>query len=369
MATADRPLDVLGQTPERARRGERPADSIRFDLAMVALIAWFIGGLFLDGWAHNNGRVDDTFLTPWHAVLYSGYAACGLLLVGTQMCNVFRGYGFLHALPRGYTVSLIGIIIFGAAGLFDFWWHETFGFEVGVEPLLSPAHLLLATGAIIFITGPLRAAWGRREAHNWRTLLPTVLSMLAVVSLLTFFTQYANFMGEPELLIYRPSGNTSHTDVLAVASFFIPLGILMSALLFALRRWQLPVGTVTLISTVVGFAMWIMNQRDTEQFPLLLLAPLAAGIVGDVLLAALKPSASPKAPLANRISLRVFAFMIPFVLVITYMFVLNQYAINLGRPGLWWSIHMWLGVPFCAAAIGVFLSYAAAPPALPDSTE
>ena len=39
----------------------------------VALGMWMIVGLFLDGWAHDNNR-PETFFTPWHGVLYSGFA-------------------------------------------------------------------------------------------------------------------------------------------------------------------------------------------------------------------------------------------------------------------------------------------------------
>jgi hypothetical protein len=43
-----------------------------FDWVTVALRAWLQGGGFLDGWAHHHGRVDASFFTPWHAVLYTG---------------------------------------------------------------------------------------------------------------------------------------------------------------------------------------------------------------------------------------------------------------------------------------------------------
>jgi hypothetical protein len=41
-----------------------PAGSGAFDWAITTLCAAFVGGLFLDGWAHTHGRVDDSFLTP-----------------------------------------------------------------------------------------------------------------------------------------------------------------------------------------------------------------------------------------------------------------------------------------------------------------
>src|SRR6266581_759463 len=65
---------------------------IRFDRVMTVFICWFLGGLFLDGWAHNHGQVDNTFFTPWHVVLYSGYFACAVVLVATVFINHWRGY-------------------------------------------------------------------------------------------------------------------------------------------------------------------------------------------------------------------------------------------------------------------------------------
>ena len=38
-----------------------------FDWAATMLAGVFTGGLFLDGWAHTHGRVDDTFFTPWRS--------------------------------------------------------------------------------------------------------------------------------------------------------------------------------------------------------------------------------------------------------------------------------------------------------------
>ncbi len=35
---------------------------------------WMICGLFLDGWAHGAQK-PETFFSPWHAVLYSGFVA------------------------------------------------------------------------------------------------------------------------------------------------------------------------------------------------------------------------------------------------------------------------------------------------------
>jgi hypothetical protein len=53
----------------------RVSGGVRFDWVMAMLSAVFVGGPFLDGWAHTHGRVDQSFFTPGHAVFYAGHAA------------------------------------------------------------------------------------------------------------------------------------------------------------------------------------------------------------------------------------------------------------------------------------------------------
>src|SRR5689334_22007773 len=145
-----------------------PAGSLLFDWAFTLLSAWLVGGVFLDGWAHNHGKVDDVFFTPWHAVLYSGALAIMLFLSASYGRNLVRGQAWQHLLPAGYGLSLAGAILFLVGGALDLVWHELFGTEVNIEALLSPTHLLLCASAILMIGGPLRAAAKRPAARGWR---------------------------------------------------------------------------------------------------------------------------------------------------------------------------------------------------------
>lgn len=348
-------IDAAAGETASVSTASRPADSLRFDLASALLAVWFMAGMFLDGWAHNNGRVDNTFFTPWHAVLYSGYAAVGALTVGAHLRNVLKGYGWTRALPRGYMPSLAGVVLFGFGGLFDFFWHSTFGFEANIEALLSPAHLLLAAGALLFITGPLRAAWTRPKGSGWRDLLPAMLSLLFVLSLLTFFLQYAHFLEEPEWLAYRPSDSRFFVDMFGVVGMVVPGALIVGVTLFALRRWTLPFGMMTLLIGVSSTLMFFMRFGANENYPALLLVGPLAGLFADVLLWRLRPS-------MERVgALRLFAFLVPFA-----MFLLHMVLLNASTPlGLWWKIHMWLGVPFVAGIAGFLLTFLVAPPAFP----
>ena len=61
--------EVATGRAERVDATVGPVASSRIDWGVTVLSVWVIVGFYLDLWAHAHGRVDDTFLTPWHAIL------------------------------------------------------------------------------------------------------------------------------------------------------------------------------------------------------------------------------------------------------------------------------------------------------------
>ncbi len=345
---------TLDSAPAAAARS-----TVSFDLRAALLALWFMIGLYVDGWAHNHGAVDNTFFTPYHALLYSGIFANGLYLGIAQYRGVSRGRPFSRALPYGYNFALIGVALFFAGGAFDLAWHSLFGFEANLSVLLSPAHLILATSGFLILSGPLRAAWQRTQtAPTWANLLPVVLALAQILSLLTFFTQFTNPFAHANDFAGRfPAGDRGEMDTLGVATVLIPTALTMGVLLFGLRRWTLPFGAVTLILTLNAAGMMLMLLGRMRPFGFVILAPLAAGLIGDGLLRLLRPSR------AKPLALRVFACAIPFALNVIYFLLL------IATRGVWWPVHMWLGVSVFAAVTGLLLSYLALPPALPEEMD
>ncbi len=337
-----------------------PPTHLAFDLWVALLSSWFVFGVYLDGWAHSHLPESlESFLTPWHGVLYTGMLATGFLLVVTQMRNVSKGYLWNSALPKGYALSLFGFLAFVGSGIFDFVWHEVFGSEADIEALLSPAHLLLAISGFIVVTGPLRSAWNERHRHGWQQLFPVVLSATLAVSVLTFFTEYVHFYNTPNVLIINPGFAETLIEledprflpnVYGVLSMVIPSLLLIGTLLFLLSRWDLPLGTMTFVIGVNSSLMFFMSWGEVNRFPGLLVTMFIAGILADMLWYQLKH-------FKNNLNTRhLFAFSVPFIMGLLYVLVLNQSALAQGNEGLWWKIHMWLGVPFVAGIGGVLLS-------------
>ena len=160
-------LDTAGVALPTLKEKARAASSLRFDWIMVAVSVWWLGGLFIDGWAHSNIPQLETFFTPWHAVFYSGYLAVAFTLLvqillhlrqsarsrggrAPSLLGLVReslpGNRWLRAVPTGYELSVLGLAVFGVSGIGDLTWHLIFGIERGTEALLSPTHLGLAWG-------------------------------------------------------------------------------------------------------------------------------------------------------------------------------------------------------------------------------
>jgi hypothetical protein len=352
--TADRvPLE------RNSARTSLPADNLRFDYLYALLSGFLIFGLFLDGWAHNNGRVDTTFFTPWHAVLYGSFALIGLLLVITQLRNVMKGHRFDRALPRGYGIALIGVLLFAAAGGGDFIWHEIFGFEANLDILLSPAHLFLATGAFLFLSAPLRAAWNRRTEVNWAQLFPALFALVLLVAVFAFFMQYAYFLNNPEGMIQRRYAGEDIYSVYRLFGIYFHAALYVGVILFVLRRWgRVPVGLGTLTVGLVNALMIWMRWGDVSIYPVLFAAPVIGGLALDCLILWIHPSAD------HPIRLRLFAFLATIPLFLSF------FLVAIATYGITWKIHLWLGSVVIAGIFGLMLSYLVFPPQMSaDITE
>ena len=341
--------DSVGLEAKRPAEKVQPAGGAWYDWVSVITSIWLVGGAYLDGWAHVHRPELESFFTPWHAVIYSGFLAGAAFLVLSMIVNHDRGYPWRRALPAGYELSLVGILIFIVGGFGDMIWHEVFGIELVVEILTSPTHLLLALGGVFIVSGPLRTAWRRpdlklskRGFKKSAAKLPAVLSLTLTLSTLTFFTEYAH----PFTLTWAAEGHRTSDlffgQALGVSSIILQSGILMGIVLLAVRRWgpTLPLGSLTIILTLNVSALSLFH--DTY---FLISAALLAGLASDLLLNLLKPSPERK------VMFRLFAFLVP---VIVYLFYFIYLIL---AQDIWWSAHMWVGSIILAGLTGWLISY------------
>ncbi len=356
-------LNSQQATQEQCDPAQRVIGDARLDRNAALLAFWIIAGLFLDGFSHHNlPEPPVSFFTPWHAILYSGFAALAGFLIYQLVRNMRRGYAWRQAIPSGYSLSMFGIPIFGMTGIADMIWHQTFGFEVGIENLFSPTHLMLAVSGVMLISGPLLATWRRSDGGtepSWPTHLPAALALLMILSTLTFFTEYANSFASPELVTHLGTlGNSNydalfqyHRQVQGVLGIFMPLILTMGILLLGIRQRSLPVGSMTLIIAGNSLLMGVFHYKEISAYPQALVAGLVGGILADLLFWFLKPSTERTG------ALRIFAFVVPMTLTLLYLLILME------TVGIWWTLPVWTGVIFLSGVIGLLLSCIVVPPA------
>ncbi len=122
-------------------------------------------GSYTDVFAHNYLiSAKETFLTPWHAILYASLTLMAILFASQIFKNRERGYPWREILPSEYIASLWGIAVFFAAGICDLIWHILFGIETDIDSHLSPTHLFLVLGVILILTAHLRRGWQKKGA-------------------------------------------------------------------------------------------------------------------------------------------------------------------------------------------------------------
>src|SRR3546814_10646644 len=85
--------------------------SVKFDWLMIATIGWMIGGLNVDIWAHIHRPELESLFSPWHGILYSGFAVHAGILYVTMLRNQFKGQYWLRAVPKGYELVIVGAML------------------------------------------------------------------------------------------------------------------------------------------------------------------------------------------------------------------------------------------------------------------
>ncbi len=352
--------NAIGLGGERSTPKEQVIGDARFDWSVIAVSSWLLGGAYLDAWAHNHIAL-ETFFTPWHAVLYSGLLAVVTFLVGTFVRNRLRGYSPRQAMPAGYELSLLGAILFIFGGIGDMLWHILFGIELNIDAALSPTHVTLAVCLAVIVAGPFRAFWqrsstkrpsfpasGKAESkRSFLVLLPMLISLAFTLSAITLISQFASpfvftWPSVPQQLAF---GN----QALAVVSIVLQTIILMGLVLLAMRRWQLPFGSLTLVLTLNILLLSFMQDHY-----LMILVAAITGLTADLLIWRLQPSAKEPG------TLRLFAFTVPTVFYLFYFLAL------LLTTGVNWSIHLWLGSAVVAGIAGCLVSYLVVPPVIPE---
>jgi hypothetical protein len=209
--------------------------------------------------------------------------------------------------------------------------------------LFSPPHLfLMLTGGLI-VSGPLRAAV--RRGGN-RATWPAIISGALTLSMLTFFIQFDQPLIDRWAAgtVADPRGPMWMEEELGMIGLILYAAMVAGLLVILLRRFELPIGAVTVILTMNALLVSpVANHTE------LVAVALLGGVAGDLLVYVLRPS--PARPYA----FHAFMFLAPAALTVSYLVVLGATA------GVWWEPTIWTGAVPVTGMVGWLVSFIALP--------
>lgn len=331
--------------------------SRREDFLAMFFSACMIGGALADGWAHANLSSSlEGFFTPWHGLLYAGFAASAAWTFWLAYQRRDRApIWWRHGWPHGYRTGAIGVLIFGLGGFTDMIWHETLGVEVGLNATFSPSHQLIVIGAVLMVTSPLRSWWAARDGglRDVTGITALTLGVMAPTILLThssaLLTAAPTMAYDPMLAQQGAGGGLA--AIAGVDSYLVTTVLLVAPLLWVHRRRAVP-GAATAMT--FGVALFVMVMFEFPQ-------PAASGTLGalggaaltDLVLRRLDAVRGPTAALRLPLAGALFAALL-------WMGHLAGLQI---AEGLRWPVEMITGIVVLTAVLGAALGGLAARPA------
>jgi len=348
---------TTGEAPQSA---VAPAGATRYvttrneDLVTVVFSAMLIGGTAADAWAHAN-IVDEleSFFTPWHALLYAGFAltaAWTFWLGFRRRRSVARWW--LDGWPAGYALGALGAVGFLGGGVLDMIWHSIFGVEISLDAVLSPSHLLLSVSGTLLVTSPLRAWWaaGTTSRRAGTGIAALALGSTFGVLLLSHSTAFKSTT--PTQAYDFVTGSQSHLAAsYASARYLVTTVILLVPVLLVYRRRSV-LGTAT---AVVG-AIFLFNLV-TAEFPATLTAVALGATAGafavDLIAVRLDAIRGPAA-----------ALRLPIIGGLFGALFTAGHLLGLAvTDGIAWPVELWTGNVVLAGVGGALLGGLATPPA------
>lgn len=280
--------------------------SISFGLALC-----IIAGLTLDAWAHVHGVTDNTFFTPWHAILYSGLFGS----VAWYGYLAYRQVAPLAAHRLGLSMAPL-VVVFGVA---DLVWHSIFGVEQDLQAQLSPPHIGLAVIIALLVSIPSRQRDTAGQLTWWGALAGS-LAAVVVLTLLMFVS--------PLTAVYAELYSGDTVIGLGISGFLLFICTWLIVLQW-MRRNNAPFGAFTLASAILGVSQAV--SRGEWRFVALL---LVVGLCTEWF--------NHKTGQASRVP----ALIWPGSFAMGY-FLLLKYTSSLA-----WEPSIWAGVVIMAVAIG-----------------
>ena len=267
-----------------------PPMSRRGDMLTALAATWLVGGVLADGWAHQHETLESV-ITPWHAILYTGFLAVSAWVGWNGWRHHRSGTPWQASFPAGYGLGAVGAVVFWLSGFADLCWHQAFGIEKGDAALLSPSHLGLLAGGVLLLTAPVRSAVARPRTESDRMPLEAVWALTLATFTAAFLLHELNpFWQNPISIGHRdalaaatvPGASLPVQTGLAatVGAVIVTTLVLFGPLIAVSARWSLTVGRVTLALGIPPIALQAIRGFDDAGLAVLgVLGAVAAALV------------------------------------------------------------------------------------------
>lgn len=321
--------------------------SQREDLIGVLFGLALVGGALADAWAHTNlSSTLESFFTPWHALLYTGFAGSAAWTWWLAFRHRSRdSRWWANAWPTGYKIGAIGSILFLIAGAGDMFWHQIFGVETSLRITMSPSHMTLAAGGALLLTSQMRSWWASGEG-GLRSVtgvlsasLGTMLGILLVVSMTG-----ANTIAPTIRYVAVTGGGAANSDAArGIQSYLIGTVVFLIPILLMLRRRATPL-VATGVAGVVG--TFIIAQRE---FPM----PLSIAVIGMIIGAIIADTVVYRLDLRRGIDAP-GRLPIAGAIIAGSMWAGHLIGLQLAA-GIRWPVELWVGVVVLTSVLGALL--------------
>jgi len=250
-------------------RSALPPVATRAEDAIAVLFStWMIAGGLIDAWAHLHITNElESFATPYHAVLYSGFLGAALWTF-TLAYRRRRGndpYWWARTFPAGYRLGALGAVGFLVGGMADAIWHQFFGVEADLAAILSPTHFVLNVSAILLVTNPLRS-WlaegvGVSRVRAATGSLAAALGTSAAGFFLVYASAFASNFGvlAPLQPWDRRDDSSQLNAIHGLTCYLVTTAIVLIPMLLIYRRRPVP-GAGTLIVGLVALFTLVMYE-------------------------------------------------------------------------------------------------------------
>jgi hypothetical protein len=226
MASIAAPVEAASASEDACARVATPLWPLY--AVLVSSVSIVVGLLWDISWHSTVGR--DTFWTLPHLLeqfgaMLAGFS-CGWLVLRTTFrgsadarAESVRFWGFQG--PLGAWVTIWGTLVMITSAPFDNWWHNAYGLDVQI---VSPPHMVLATGMVAIQIGALLFALGGQnrstDQRTARTLgwAYTAAAGVLVAMIATLITEYASRANEMHsVLFYEVAGGAFTVFLVAVS--------------------------------------------------------------------------------------------------------------------------------------------------------